>query len=111
MNKIHLTDSQWGFIEPLPPPPARTGRPRANERRTNEGITYVLITGCCWQDPPRDYGAPTAVWRQLKRWGKMGVWSAFGEQHRRNSLAGVCDSVTLTRLETSSPLQKSKTYA
>ncbi|HEV2458301.1 MAG TPA: transposase, partial [Ktedonobacterales bacterium] len=36
--------------------------------------TYVLITGCRWQVLQRDYGAPTTVWRRLKRWGEEGVW-------------------------------------
>jgi transposase len=74
MGKIHLTDSQWAFIQPLLPPPARTGRPRADDRRTIEGIVYILVTGCRWQDLPREYGAPTAVWRRLSRWGEQGVW-------------------------------------
>jgi transposase len=74
MGRIHLTDRQWAFIQPLLPPPARTGRPRADDRRTIEGILYVLITGCRWQDLPREYGAPTTVWRRLKQWGEAGVW-------------------------------------
>jgi transposase len=53
---------------------ARTGRPRADDRRTIEGILYILITGCRWQDLPRAYGAPTTVWRRLKRWGEEGIW-------------------------------------
>src|SRR5260370_39837463 len=73
MDRIHLTDMQWAFIRPLLPPPARTGRPRAPDRRTVDGILYVLITGCRWQDLPREYGAPTTVWRRLKRWGEAGV--------------------------------------
>jgi transposase len=77
MGKIHLTDRQWAFIQPLLPPPARTGRPRADDRRTIEGILYVLITGCRWQDLPREYGAPTTVWRRLRRWGKEGVWECI----------------------------------
>jgi transposase len=74
MSRIHLTDSQWAFIQPLLPPPAHTGRPRANDRRTIEGILYILITGCRWQDLPREYGARTMVWRRLKRWQEEGVW-------------------------------------
>ena len=34
----------------------------------------MLITGCRWQDLPREYGAPTTVWRRLKRWGEEGIW-------------------------------------
>jgi transposase len=74
MDRIHLTDQQWAFIQPLLPPPARTGRPRADDRRTIEGVLYVLITGCRWHDLPCEYGAPTTVWRRLKRWGEDGVW-------------------------------------
>jgi transposase len=74
MATVHLTDRQWEFIQPLLPPSARTGRPRADDRRTVEGILYVLITGCRWQDLPREYGAPTTVWRRLKRWGEAGIW-------------------------------------
>jgi transposase len=73
MGSIQLTDMQWAFIRPLLPPPARTGRPRADDRRTIEGILYMLTTGCRWQDLPREYGAPTTVWRRLKCWGEEGV--------------------------------------
>jgi len=53
MASIHLTNWQWDFIRPLSPPLARTGRPRADDSRTIEGILYVLITGCRWQDLSR----------------------------------------------------------
>jgi transposase len=77
MSRISLTDGQWAFICPLLPPPARTGRPRADDRRTIEAILYVLITGCRWQDLPREYGAPTTAWRRLRRWGQEGVWECI----------------------------------
>ena len=74
MSSIHLTESQWAFFQPLLPPPARTGRPRADDRQTINGILNVLITGYQWQDLPREYGAPTTVLRRLKYWGEAGVW-------------------------------------
>jgi transposase len=61
MSRIQLTESQWAFIQPLLPSPAHTRRPRANDRRPIDGILYILITGCRWQDLPREYGAPTTV--------------------------------------------------
>ncbi len=75
MTRIQLTDMQWAFIRRLLPPATRTGRPRADDRRTIAGILYILITGCRWQDLPREYGAPTTVWRRLRRWGEEGVWA------------------------------------
>src|SRR6516225_12208064 len=77
MSSIRLTDRQWAFIRPYLPAPARTGRPRADDRRTIEGILYVLITGCRWQDLPREYGAPTTAWRRLTRWDEEGVWDVW----------------------------------
>jgi transposase len=74
MSKVHLTDSQWAAIQPFLPPPARTGRPRADDRKTLEGILHVLRSGCRWQDLPGRYGAPTTVWRRLKTWAEQGVW-------------------------------------
>jgi transposase len=74
MARIHLTDRHWAFLHPLLPPPARTGRPRADDRRTIEAIRYVLITGCRWQDLPREYGAQATAWRRRKRWGEERVW-------------------------------------
>jgi hypothetical protein len=46
MSKIRLTDRQSAFIRPYLLPPARTGRPRTDNRRTIEGILYFLNTGC-----------------------------------------------------------------
>ena len=51
-----LTDEQWERIRPLLPPPARTGRPRADDRKVLNGILYVLRTGCAWKEMPRKYG-------------------------------------------------------
>lgn len=89
MSKIHLTDMQWAFICPLLTAPARTGRPRADDRRTIEGILYVLITGCRWQDLPRGYSAPMTVWRRLKRCGKEGVWRRIWQRFWRAALAAL----------------------
>lgn len=74
MRFEELSGGQWEFIEPLLPPQARTGRPRADDRRTINGILYVLITGCKWEDMPRRYGAPVTAWRRLKRWQEEGIW-------------------------------------
>ena len=36
------SDAQWGLIRPLLPAP-KIGRPRADERRTINGILYVTV--------------------------------------------------------------------
>lgn len=72
-----LSDVQWKVIEPLLPPPKRMGRPRADDRKTVEGILWVLRTGARWQDVPREYGSPTTCWRRLKEWEEAGVWESI----------------------------------
>ena len=50
MEFCELSDGEWEVIEPLLPPRARVGRPRADDRMAVNGILYVLITGCRWMD-------------------------------------------------------------
>jgi transposase len=74
-NRIQLTDRQWALIAPQLPPPAKTGRPRADDRAVVEAILHVLRTGCRWQDLPDGYGiAATTAWRRLRRWEEDGTW-------------------------------------
>ncbi|PTD94272.1 IS5 family transposase [archaeon SCG-AAA382B04] len=75
-----LKDEQWKFVEPVLPSQPETGRPRADDRRTINGILYVLITGCKWSDMPEKYGSYVTAWRRLKRWQKKGVWQEIVER-------------------------------
>jgi len=81
MRGCELTDEQWERIRPLLPPPAPTGRPRADDRKVLNGILYVLRAGCRWKDMPREYGSYVTAWRRLRRWQEEGVctgiWQAF----------------------------------
>jgi transposase len=70
-----VTDEQWRFIKRFLPPPARTGCPRADEHEVLNGILYVLITGCQWQDLPHDIQAsPKTCHRRLLEWQRRRVW-------------------------------------
>ena len=69
MRTTELTLEQWLRLEPLLPPPHQCrGRPRAEDRKTLNGILYVLRTGYHWQDVPRHYGSPSTCWRRLRAW-------------------------------------------
>jgi len=72
-----LSDAQWQLIAPHLPPPKPMGRPRADDRKTLEGILWVLRSGARWQDVPREYGSPTTCWRRLKEWEESGVWETL----------------------------------
>ena len=36
-------------------------------------ILYVLITGCRWNNLPREYGHDSTAWRRFKRWSLNGT--------------------------------------
>jgi len=75
MRKVEITDEHWRRLEPLLPPRRRgRARPRANDRKTLNGILYVLRTGCRWGDVPSKYGSPTTCWRRLRAWEESGIW-------------------------------------
>ena len=74
MQHLKLTNSHSALIQPLLPPRSRTGRPRANDRRTLNAILFVLKTGCRWRDLPHGYGSPVTAWRRLRRWQDEGLW-------------------------------------
>src|SRR5918911_3726161 len=69
-----LTDEQWMILAPLLPPRKHRGRPRVDDRRTIDGILWVLRTGARWADLPRRYGAPSTCHLRLQRWQEHGVW-------------------------------------
>ena len=74
MKLNELTDEHWKLMGPHLPSPARTGRPRNDDRRTVNGILYVLMTGCRWMDMPEKYGSHKSVWERHKKWSENGTW-------------------------------------
>jgi transposase len=69
-----MSDELWEFIQPLLPPAAKEGRPRADDRRTIGAVLFVLKTGIPWNDLPDGYGDDVTAWRRLKEWEEKGVW-------------------------------------
>jgi Putative transposase of IS4/5 family (DUF4096) len=69
-----LGDEQWELIGPLLPKPKGRGRPRAEDRRTLNGILWVLRSGARWKDLPPKYGSRSTCHRRLKEGQEQGVW-------------------------------------
>lgn len=69
-----LSDDQWEQIRPLLPARQGRGRPRADDRRTLNGILWVLHSGARWKDLPRWYGSRSTCHRRLQQWQELGVW-------------------------------------
>jgi len=74
MQFTELTDKQWSTIQRHIPKPARTGRPRSDDRTTINGIIYVLICGCRWDEMPKRYGSKSTAHRRLQNWEQKGIW-------------------------------------
>jgi len=69
-----VPDAAWEQIAPVLPAAARTGRPRANDRRTVAAVLHVLGTGCRWCDLPSELGSYVTAWRRYRDWTQSGVW-------------------------------------
>lgn len=74
MMRAEVSDAQWALIAPHLPPKKRRGRPRADDRRTIEGILWVLRTGGQWSKLPPEYGSKSTCHRRLQEWQAQGVW-------------------------------------
>ena len=74
MSRHDLNDQQWELIAPLLPAQPKVGRKRRHDRRSINGILYVLKTGCAWEDLPKTYGSATTCWRWFERWSGDGTW-------------------------------------
>jgi transposase len=74
MRDTDLSAKDWKRIERTLPRQNRRGRPRADDRKTINGILFVLKSGCRWKDMPAEYGAYTTCWTRLVEWQRKGVW-------------------------------------
>ena len=76
-----VPDGLWARIEPLLPVPPRNprhpGRKRLDNRKTLQGILFVLHTGIQWEFLPQQlgFGSGMTCWRRLQEWNAAGVWS------------------------------------
>jgi len=63
-----ISDRQWDLISDLATLPAKgIGRKRVNQREAWNACSYVLSTGCRWNDLPHDFGiSDTTAYRHLK---------------------------------------------
>ena len=79
-----VTDAQWDYLKRRLPRPARTGRPRADEREVLKGRLYVLHTGCRWEDMPPDIRAsPKPCTRRLLEYQRRRVWQRLVAELRK----------------------------
>lgn len=91
MKFTELTDRQWNMIKQHVPKPAKTGRPRDEDRKIINGIIYVLVSGCRWSEMPEKYGDDSTANRRLNSWQQKGIWKnilkcAIKSAHKQNKM-------------------------
>jgi len=70
-----LTDAQWQRIALLlPGKKGDPGRSGDDNRRSLEGILWIVRTGAPWRDLPDDFGKWFTVWKRFRRWALNGVF-------------------------------------
>jgi transposase len=73
-----LTDDEWRVIEPLLPPPARTGRRRGRPmREMMNAIFYVLRNGCPWRLLPQHFPPHQTTYRWFVPFRDDGLWESM----------------------------------
>ncbi len=91
MKFQEMSDSQWSTIQKHLPKPARTGRPRADDCTTINGIMFVLVTGCRWTELPAVYGSKSTAHRRFQNLQQKGTWkkilsSAIKSAHKQDKI-------------------------
>jgi transposase len=80
-----LNDEQWKHLEALLPKAngknAKGGRPRVSDRKTLNGILWVMYQGEQWSKIPPKYGAYVTCWRRYREWEESGVWSQLWQAY------------------------------
>ena len=75
MIRTVLTDAQWQRIAPLlPGKKGDPGRSGDDNRRSLEGILWIVRTGAPWRDLPDVFGNWFSVWKRFRRWALKGVF-------------------------------------
>ena len=75
MIRTVLTDAQWQRIARLlPGKKGDPGRSGDDNRRSLEGILWIVRTGAPWRDLPDVFGNWFTVWKRFRRWALKGVF-------------------------------------
>lgn len=75
MERLVLTDEQWGRIEHLLPGRFESvGTTAKDNRLFVEAVLWVARTSSPWRDLPGEFGNWNSNFVRFNRWSKAGVW-------------------------------------
>ncbi len=85
MARKMLSNRQWKRIAPLlPGKPTDPGRTGSDNRKTLEGILFVMRTGVPWRDLPAEFGNWNTIHRRFRRWESKGVFDHIFDATKGN---------------------------
>ncbi|MCK5632224.1 transposase [bacterium] len=78
-----IPDLLWCEIEKLiPVKKTSVGRPKLDNKRTFEGILFVLKTGIQWCELPEKYGCFTTIHGKFIKWIRAGFFKKMTARRR-----------------------------
>ena len=77
-----LTETQWAYLKPMLPKPAKRGRPRTDLRRILDAILYVVKGGIPWRYLPTDFPPWKTVYHVFRKWTLNHLWAAINDALR-----------------------------
>jgi len=75
IRRYELSDAEWNVLSGLLPPVVNGGRPRLDDRRVLNGITWKIRSGAPWRDVPERYGPWRTVYTRFRRWALDGTFT------------------------------------
>jgi transposase len=74
IRRYELSDAEWDVLSVLLPPVVRGGRPRLDDRRVLNGISWKVRSGAPWRDVPARYGSWRSIYTRFRRWAVDGTF-------------------------------------
>ena len=111
-----LSDAEWAALEPLLPPPAKTGRPLKWPRRLIvEAILYHVCSGCAWRMLPTLFPPWQTVFARFRYWrldgtlrrahDRLRVLARAAEGRKAEPSAAIIDSQTVRATGVGGPVR------
>ena len=77
VKRYEIPDASWELVADLFEQPRHSGRPRADDRLTLNGVLWVLCSGAAWRDMPERFGPWSTVYQWFRDWRNQGTFDVM----------------------------------
>jgi len=97
-----ISDSVWNEIKDLlPTKKVAVGRPEWDNRKTLEGIFFIIKTGIQWKFLPREFGKVSTVHGKFRKWINAGVFKGIMDKAKVVYALSLSEPITWFALDAS----------